>query len=114
MTSAKGLPRGQATCMCLQFTRPLVLRSPPVHRSGASRQTSQSRQVSTTSKVFILEQHFPLIVNAGSVLTARMFPTNSFPGSTFPEGQRGRKHFRNLGTRSNPWLNLSAALRPGL
>lgn len=42
-----------------------------------------------------------------------MFPTNSFPGSMFPEGQRGRKHFRNLGKRSNPWLNLSSALGPG-
>ena len=114
MTSAEGLRRGQATCACLQFPGPLVLHSPRVRRSGASRQTPQSRQVSTTSKVFILEQRFPLIANAGSVLSARMFPTNSFPGSMFPEGQRGRKHFRNLGTRSNPWLNLSSALGPGL
>lgn len=79
MTSAEGLPQGQAMCTCLQFTRPLVLRSPPVRRSGASRQTSQSRQVSTTSKVFILEQHFPLIANTGSVLTARYVSYKQFP-----------------------------------
>lgn len=79
MTSAEGLPQGQAMCTCLQFTRPLVLRSPPVRRSGASRQTSQSRQVSTTSKVFILEQHFPLIANTGSILTARYVSYKQFP-----------------------------------
>lgn len=100
MTPAGGLSRVQTMRVCLQFTSPLALCSPPVRSCGAaggaggtSQQNSQSRQVSTTCKVFILEQHFALIENTCSILTARMCPTHSITSSTFPEGQRGGSTF---------------------
>lgn len=77
----------------------------PVFHWGVSQQNSQSRKGSTISKVLSWSNIF-LIDSTHSTLTARMFP--------FAEGQNGSKHFWNLKTRSNPWLNLSSAFGPCL
>lgn len=121
MTPAGGLSRVQTMRVCLQFTSPLALCSPPVRSCGAAGGGGGDLPTEFTVQagVYHLQSVYPgatFCFNREHVL----HPNSPYVSYTqhhqqhVSRGPAWRKHFRNLGTRSNPWLNLTLAFWPCL